>query len=114
ALRASVLAAGAAHPQVTVEETGDISASDARDHAVNRDLHRAEMLSIPVTLVVLLFAFGAIVAALVPVVLALTAVLAAFGLLGPASQLFPLDDSVKIVVVLIGMAVGVDYALFYI
>jgi uncharacterized membrane protein YdfJ with MMPL/SSD domain len=54
------------------------------------------------------------VAALVPVLLALTAVAAAFGLLGPASQLFPLDDSVKIVVVLIGMAVGVDYALFYI
>jgi RND superfamily putative drug exporter len=99
---------------VTVEETGDISASDARDDAVNRDLHRAELLSVPVTLFVLLFAFGAIVAALVPVALALTAVAAAFGLLGPASQLFPLDDSVKIVVVLIGMAVGVDYALFYI
>jgi RND superfamily putative drug exporter len=113
-MRADVLAAGRAHPEVTVEETGDITASDARDHAVNRDLHRAELLSVPVTLFVLLFAFGAIVAALVPVALALTAVAAAFGLLGPASQLFPLDDSVKIVVVLIGMAVGVDYALFYI
>jgi RND superfamily putative drug exporter len=113
-LRAAVLAAGRAHPEVTVEETGDITASDARDHAVDRDLHRAELLSVPVTLFVLLFAFGAIVAALVPVALALTAVAAAFGLLGPASQLFPLDDSVKIVVVLIGMAVGVDYALFYI
>jgi uncharacterized membrane protein YdfJ with MMPL/SSD domain len=61
-----------------------------------------------------LFAFGALTAALVPVVLALTAVAAAFGLLGPVSQAFPLDDSVKIVVVLIGMAVGVDYALFYV
>jgi uncharacterized membrane protein YdfJ with MMPL/SSD domain len=113
-MRAAVPAAGRAHPEVTVEETGDISASDARDNAVNSDLHRAELLSVPVTLFVLLFAFGAIVAAIVPVVLALTAVAAAFGLLGPASQLFPLDDSVKIVVVLIGMAVGVDYALFYI
>jgi uncharacterized membrane protein YdfJ with MMPL/SSD domain len=63
---------------------------------------------------VLLFAFGAVVAALIPVVLALTAVAATFGLLGPISQAFPLDDSVKIVVVLIGMAVGVDYALFYV
>ena len=44
----------------------------------------------------------------------MTAVAAAFGLLGPISQVFPLDDSVKIVVVLIGMAVGVDYALFYV
>ena len=73
----------------TIEETGDISASDARDRIVNSDLHRAELLSIPVTLLVLLFAFGAVVAALVPVLLALTAVLAAFGLLGPISQAVP-------------------------
>src|SRR5207244_12405241 len=66
------LAAGNAHPQVTIEETGDISASDARDRIVNRDLHRAELLSVPVTLLVLLIAFGAIVAALVPLLLALT------------------------------------------
>ena len=74
ALRAAVLAAGARHPDVTVEQSGDISASEARDSAVNHDLDRAEMLSVPVTLLVLLFAFGAIVAALVPVLLALTAV----------------------------------------
>src|SRR5438093_1552222 len=84
------------------------------DLIVDRDLHRAELLSVPVTLIVLLFAFGAIVAALVPLLLALTAVAAAFGLLGPLSQIFPLDDSVKTVVLLIGMAVGVDYALFYV
>src|SRR5439155_7950342 len=46
--------------------------------------------------------------------LALTAVAAAFGLLGPISQVFPLDDATKTVVLLIGMAVGVDYALFYV
>ncbi|MEN3342253.1 MAG: heme transporter [Actinomycetota bacterium] len=114
ALQASVLAAGAGHPAVTIGETGDISASNARDRAVSHDLHQAELLSVPVTLLVLLFAFGAIVAALVPVLLALTAVAAAFGLLGPISQAFPLDDSVKTVVLLIGMAVGVDYALFYV
>ncbi len=113
-MRAAVLAVAGKHPEMTIEETGDISASAARDEAIDNDLHRAEILSVPVTLLVLLFAFGAVVAALVPVLLALTAVAAAFGLLGPASQLFPLDDSVKIVVVLIGMAVGVDYALFYI
>jgi RND superfamily putative drug exporter len=114
AFRSSILGAQAAHPAVTVGETGDISASDARDRVVSRDLNRAEILSVPVTLVVLLFAFGAVVAALVPVLLALTAVVAAFGLLGPISQAFPLDDSVKTVVLLIGMAVGVDYALFYV
>jgi RND superfamily putative drug exporter len=112
--RDSVLALGAAHSGVTIEETGEISASDARDRIEHRDLHRAELLSIPVTLFVLLFAFGAVVAALVPVLLALTAVVAAFGLIGPISQLFAMDDAVKTVVVLIGMAVGVDYALFYV
>jgi putative drug exporter of the RND superfamily len=114
ALHTSVLALGKTHPQVTIEETADISASEARDRVVSNDLRRAELLSVPVTLFVLLFAFGAIVAALVPVLLALTAVAAAFGLLGPISQLFPLDDAKKTVVLLVGMAVGVDYALFYV
>ena len=62
----------------------------------------------------LLIAFGALVASAVPVLLAATAVVAAFGLLGPISQAFALDNSVKTVVLLIGMAVGVDYALFYV
>ena len=96
ALRAAVLAAGAAHPQVTIERDGrHLGERRARPTSINRDLHRAELLSVPVTLLVLLFAFGAIVAALVPVLLALTAVAAAFGLLGPISQVFPLDDSVE-------------------
>jgi RND superfamily putative drug exporter len=113
-VRARVLAAQPAHPTVTIEETGDITASDAVDNLTNDDLQRAEILSVPVTLLVLLFAFGAIVAASVPVLLALTAVVAAYALQGPVSQLFAIDDSVRIVLVLIGMAVGVDYALFYI
>jgi uncharacterized membrane protein YdfJ with MMPL/SSD domain len=113
-VRNAILAAAPAHPDVTIEETGDITASDARDRSINNDLQRAEILSVPVTLFVLLFAFGAAVAASVPVLLALTAVAAAFGLLGPISQAIPIDDSVRTVLVLIGMAVGVDYALFYV
>jgi RND superfamily putative drug exporter len=80
----------------------------------NTDLRRAERLSVPVTLFVLLLAFGALVASIIPVILGATAVVAAFGLLGPISHVFPLDSSVKTVVLLIGMAVGVDYALFYV
>ena len=113
-VRNTILAAAPAYPGVTIEETGDITASDARDRSTNHDLQRAEILSIPVTLFVLLFAFGAVVAASVPVLLALTAVAAAFGLLGPISQAIPIDNSVRTVLVLIGMAVGVDYALFYV
>ena len=113
-VRNAILAAAPGHPGVTIEETGDITASDSRDRSINDDLQRAEILSVPVTLFVLLFAFGAVVAASVPVLLALTAVAAAFGLLGPISQAIPIDDSVRTVLVLIGMAVGVDYALFYV
>jgi uncharacterized membrane protein YdfJ with MMPL/SSD domain len=69
--------------------------------------------SLPITLVILLFAFGAIVAALVPLLLAATAVAAAIGLLGPLSQLTPVDESAASVILLIGLAVGVDYSMFY-
>jgi uncharacterized membrane protein YdfJ with MMPL/SSD domain len=113
-VRDSILSAAQAHPGVTIEETGDITADEARNRVVDRDLHRAELLSVPVTLLVLLFAFGAVVAALVPVLLALTAVVAALGLLGPISQLSAIDDATQTVIVLIGMAVGVDYSLFYV
>jgi uncharacterized membrane protein YdfJ with MMPL/SSD domain len=113
-IRTAVAAAARAHPELTVEETGDISADQARNRTVDRDLHRAELLAIPVTLLVLLFAFGSLMSALVPVLLALSAVIAGLGLLGPLSQLFPVEDSAKTVVLLIGMAVGVDYALFFV
>jgi uncharacterized membrane protein YdfJ with MMPL/SSD domain len=106
-LQASIEAVAAEHPGVSAMAVDPTSGGGS-------DLHRAEQLSIPVTLMVLLISFGALVAALVPVMLAATAVIAAFGLLGPISQIFPLDDSVKTVVLLIGMAVGVDYALFYV
>ena len=62
---------------------------------------------------ILVFAFGALVAAGVPLLLALTAVAATLGLLAPVSQLFPVDEAISSVILLIGLAVGVDYSLFY-
>ena len=109
-LQLSLQAAARAHPQVVIGGDGPGGVGTTS----NDDLHRAELLAVPVTLLVLLFAFGALAAAVIPVVLALTAVIAAFGLLGPISHLTPLDSSVQTVVLLIGMAVGVDYALFYV
>jgi uncharacterized membrane protein YdfJ with MMPL/SSD domain len=63
---------------------------------------------------ILLLAFGAFVAAVLPVVLALTAFFAATGLVFIASNAFPIDHSTFSVMLLIGLAVGVDYSLFYI
>ena len=77
---AAVQAAAAAHPQIQIGETGDASIAKAVNDTVIRDLHRAEALSFPITLVVLLIAFGAVVAALLPLGLATMAILAATGL----------------------------------
>ena len=102
------------HPELTIGEYGDASATKALDDSVGRDFHRAELFSIPLTLAILLFGFGALVAAGVPLLLALTAVIATVGLLAWPSHIWPVDDAANSVILLIGLAVGVDYSLFYI
>src|SRR5207247_2423660 len=78
------------------------------------DLHRAELLSFPITLVVLLIAFGAVVAALLPLGLATVAILAAGGLVAFTSRLSGVGVQATSVMLLIGLAVGVDYSMFYV
>src|SRR5262249_51528018 len=92
----------------------DASFSKASTDSAGKDFKRAEFLSIPVTVLVLLVAFGAFVAAVLPVILALSAFAGAFGLVFLSSHLFPIDHSTFSVMLLIGLAVGVDYSLFYI
>src|SRR2546421_1529038 len=101
------------HGALRVEEVGRASISKALDATIGKDFQRAEMFSLPVTLVILLVAFGALIAAGVPLLLALSAVGSAIGLSSLASYLVPAQDSVSSVILLIGMAVGVDYSLFY-
>ena len=48
-----------------------------------------------------------------PLLLAITAVAAAISLIGPISQIWPVDEAISSVVLLIGLAVGVDYSMFY-
>jgi RND superfamily putative drug exporter len=102
-----------AHPELRIQEFGDASVGAAIDKFLNNDLKRAETLSLPVTLLILVIAFGALVAASVPVLLAISAVIATVGLVAVPSHIFPIDDNTSIVITLIGMAVGVDYSLFY-
>jgi RND superfamily putative drug exporter len=101
-------------PGVSVYSTGQGSIDNAVDEVVEGDLQKAEMISLPITLVILFFAFGALVAASIPVLLGITAVAATFGLIGPISQIVPLSDVTFSLVILLGLAVGVDYSLFYI
>ncbi|WP_425552469.1 MMPL family transporter [Dactylosporangium maewongense] len=102
-----------AHPGLRVEETGGESIGQAMDDTLGKDFQRAEFLSLPVTFAILIVAFGALIAAGVPVLLALSSVAAALGLSTLASHLVPSTDTTASVILLIGMAVGVDYSLFY-
>ena len=110
---AAVRAAAAAHPQIQIAETGDATIMKAINDSVIRDLHRAEALSFPITLLVLLIAFGAVVAALLPLGLAVMAILAASGLVAFTSHLSGVTVQANSVMLLVGLAVGVDYSMFY-
>ena len=110
----TVDAVKAKHPQVTVEAAGTGTTDKAIGEVVTRELRTAELISLPITLVILFLAFGALVAALVPLFLGLTSVIAAMGGMAVLSQLTPMDEATSSLVVLLGLAVGVDYSLFYI
>ena len=102
-----------AHPDFTVAEFGMASANHELNDTIQKDFQHAESLSVPVTFLVLLIAFGAFVAAGVPVLLAFSAVLGSIGLSQVVSHLAHASDATQSVMLLMGMAVGVDYSLFY-
>ncbi len=108
-----VAAAQRAHPQLFIGEFGYASASDAGAKLFADDLSKAGLLSVPITLIILVLAFGALVAAGIPLLLALTAVFATFGIIALPSQLLPMRPEMPALVLLVGLAVGVDYSMFY-
>jgi RND superfamily putative drug exporter len=110
----AVAAVQTRHPDLYIAESGDASGDKLIGDSLDEGLARLSLLSIPVTLGILLVAFGAVVAALLPVALAVTAVIAAIGLLAAASRLVPTVDATMHVMLLVGLAVGVDYCMFYI
>ena len=106
-------AAQAQRPDLRVEQVGGASIRHGVNQQLGRDFQRAELVSVPVTLAILILAFGAIVAAGVPVLLALTSVAAAIGLSSLVSHIVPDAGTTTNMILLMGMAVGVDYSLFY-
>jgi putative drug exporter of the RND superfamily len=110
-LQHAVAGVQARHPDLRVAETGDASIQQAIDSSLN--FGKAEATSVPVTLILLLLVFGALVAAGIPVLLALTAVTAAIGVMTAVGHWLPVNSNTLEVVVVVGMAVGVDYSLFY-
>ncbi|MDQ0773690.1 putative membrane protein YdfJ with MMPL/SSD domain [Streptomyces aurantiacus] len=101
------------HEALRIEEIGGASMNKTFDDAFGDDFQQAEFSAVPVALGILLVAFGALVAALVPVLLAITAIVATMGLMMIVSHIQPMDDTSSSVMLLVGLAVGVDYCLFY-
>jgi RND superfamily putative drug exporter len=109
----AVKGVAARHPELRIEEFGDASANKALNDTIGKDFSRAEGYSIPLTLLILWIAFGALLAALLPLMLALTAIAIATGIVAITSDALPIDGSAGTMILLVGLAVGVDYSLFY-
>jgi RND superfamily putative drug exporter len=109
----AVAAVQAHHLGLKVEEAGDASVDRAIGSITGNDFRKAEVTSIPVSLVLLLVVFGALIAAGIPLLLAGTAVISAISLLAIPGRWLPIDSTTSSIVLLVGMAVGIDYSLFY-
>ncbi|WP_030163648.1 MMPL family transporter [Spirillospora albida] len=102
-----------ANPDLWVEESGGPSISKDVQGQRSDDLSRTEMIALPITLMVLLLVFRSVAMAVVPLLLAVSSIVAGVGLSMLASHVFPDAGVGANVILLIGMAVGVDYTLFY-
>lgn len=101
------------HPEARLDQAGDSSLSSAVDDGIKADMKRAETTSLPLTVVILLVVFGSLIAAGIPLLLSATAVAAAFGLLDTLGRWVQFNSAASAIVLLIGMAVGIDYSLFH-
>ena len=111
---AATAAVQRAYPRLFIGEMGAGSSTKAGNKLVSDDFQKAEMTELPITLIILVLAFGALVAAGLPMLLGLTAVAAALGLTDLLSHLLPVDQAIASVILCIGLAVGIDYSLFYV
>ncbi|UCH86939.1 MAG: MMPL family transporter [Dehalococcoidia bacterium] len=110
----AVAAAGAEADGFEILVGGEASLTKQVSEIIDEDFGRAGILNVPITLAILILAFGALIAAAVPLVLAFIAVFVALGALAIISQGFPLFEGYTQVVLLIGLATGIDYSLFVI
>jgi len=113
ALSAATANVATQHPEFFVGHAG-VSSDKGLEAMFADQLKLAGERSIPITIAVLLLVLGTLVAVGIPILLALSGVLATIGLVAVTSHVVPADSNVNAVILLIGLAVGVDYSLFYI
>jgi RND superfamily putative drug exporter len=105
--------AGARHPGVRFAQAGDQSLSSAVDENISKDMDRSALISVALTVVLLILVFGSLVAAGIPLLLTLTVIVATFSLLVVVNKVLPVNSASYAMILLVGVAVGVDYSLFY-
>ncbi|MGP3971945.1 MMPL family transporter [Streptomyces sp. 6N223] len=103
----------ALYPDLVVEETGSPAISKGVNDQRDEDLALSEKIAFPFTIVTLLVVFGSVVMAGVPLLLAISCIVAAVSLSAVASHLLPDPGVGTNMILLMGLAVGVDYTLFY-
>ncbi|MDH4340796.1 MAG: MMPL family transporter [Thermoleophilia bacterium] len=96
----------------TVRVTGQASIAEDVNTAAEKDLKTGEAIGIPVALLVLLLVFGTLVSALLPIGLAVVAILVSLALTALVGQVFELSFFVTNMITMMGLAVGIDYVLF--
>ena len=103
----------AAYPAYRIHALNNALANGEISELITGGLDKSLQLTIPITFAILLVAFGAVIAAVVPLVLAVTSLVAAFGILALYSQtVAAVSPYASQLVVLIGLAVAVDFSLF--
>jgi RND superfamily putative drug exporter len=100
--------------QVQVYLTGNTPVNLALADQEEADLEQSERLGLPIALLVMLVAFGSLVAAGLPLLLALVGITVAFGVLGIATLFTSFGLFIEIIAPMIGLGVGIDYSLFLI
>ncbi len=99
---------------IDVKVTGLASLNHAVNAASEHDLRIGETFGVGLGLIVLLLVFGAVVAAIVPLLLAIAAIIVALALTALVGQFGDVSLFVTNMITMMGLAVGIDYALFII
>ncbi|MCC6792521.1 MAG: MMPL family transporter [Thermomicrobiales bacterium] len=97
---------------VRLRPVGFLSVNETINHISEEDLRLGEAIGIPIALVILVIVLGALLAAGMPLILAMGSIMVATGLSAAIGRVFDLSFYVLNMISLIGLAVGIDYALF--
>lgn len=98
--------------EVEVLSVGDLSGNDEFSRIAEEDLVKGEMIGLLAALIVLVIVFGALAAAILPLLLAIVSIFVAVGLTAIVGRFMDLSFFILNMITMIGLAVGIDYSLF--